>query len=279
LIARAVIEKYEGVSERIRSMNKKGFTLIELLVVIAIIALLLSIIMPSLRLAKVQAQKTICQSNVKQWGIIWNMYLDDYKSVFPTPFTGQAPKQHWFSALRSYYQDPKIRSCPTAANPDKKAGSVVFNTWGPMGAAGPNDWWEQGDYGSYGINSWTYKPPAGLSEFINMPSRFYWGKRTTVKSLSSVPLMSDEMWVDTWPLHTDQPPVEQEKLEIGTYHMHRVCLNRHNGNVGVLFMDSSARMVGLKSLWSLKWHQEFDVGYTQRADYPWPDWMAKFKAY
>jgi hypothetical protein len=42
-------------------------------------------------------------------------------------------------------------------------------------------------------------------------------------------------------------------------------------------MDLSAEMVGLKSLWSLKWHQEYDTGYTQRADYPWPDWMNKFK--
>ncbi len=54
-----------------------GFTLIELLVVIAIIALLLSIIMPSLNLAKKKAASAVCLINAKNLTLGWHMYQDD----------------------------------------------------------------------------------------------------------------------------------------------------------------------------------------------------------
>ena len=57
----------------------KGFTLVELLVVISIIALLVSILMPSLGRAREQAKLTICASNLKQLGIASAMYDEDHK--------------------------------------------------------------------------------------------------------------------------------------------------------------------------------------------------------
>jgi len=59
-----------------------GFTLIELLVVIAVIALLLAILMPSLRKARQVAQRIGCQSNLKQIAVAWNMYLDENDGQF-----------------------------------------------------------------------------------------------------------------------------------------------------------------------------------------------------
>lgn len=63
--------------------SKKAFTLIELLVVIAIIALLMSIILPSMRRVKQQATGTVCLSNIRQLGVAWQTYSSDNDSEIP----------------------------------------------------------------------------------------------------------------------------------------------------------------------------------------------------
>jgi prepilin-type N-terminal cleavage/methylation domain-containing protein len=59
-------------------MKKRAFTLIELLVVIAIIALLLSIIVPSLRTAKEYATGAACLSNQKGLAVAWHLYQGEF---------------------------------------------------------------------------------------------------------------------------------------------------------------------------------------------------------
>src|SRR5215831_14236541 len=148
------------------SNKKSGFTLIELLVVIAIIAILAALLLPALSRAKFKAQQAVCLSNLKQWGLADNMYLDDNNQTFPYPrfqdYAGTADQdnpawlsiptyhnQHegddvWFNALPTYvankpmyvwaydptifYGAKSIFTCPTAFSQGIASGDAVAAT-------------------------------------------------------------------------------------------------------------------------------------------------------
>lgn len=69
--------------------TRRGFTLVELLVVIAIIALLMSILMPALNLARELGRRIVCRANLKQLSFAWVMYTDENDGDFVNGMLGQ----------------------------------------------------------------------------------------------------------------------------------------------------------------------------------------------
>ncbi len=65
-----------------RKRHRHAFTLVELLVVISIMALLIAILLPSLRTAREQAKRLVCQTNLHQIAIAWQAYLMENRQVF-----------------------------------------------------------------------------------------------------------------------------------------------------------------------------------------------------
>jgi prepilin-type N-terminal cleavage/methylation domain-containing protein len=97
----------------------RGFTLIELLVVIAIIALLISILLPSLGNARKTTWTVICQSNLRQLGIAIQMYLSDQRD--PQFMNLQNPASRFYhvgvvDTLQPYLSEAgqKPFECPAA---------------------------------------------------------------------------------------------------------------------------------------------------------------------
>jgi prepilin-type N-terminal cleavage/methylation domain-containing protein len=241
---------------------KKGFTLIELLVVIAIIALLLSVLIPGLKKAKDHARKVICKSNLHQWSILFQMYLNDNNSKFMPEVEEDfaTGKYSWVVALMPYHNTPEIRFCPVADRTASEGGVCPREAWDITPNVNPNSLSMLHDslykVGSYGVNWWVAsKTTEGRSGY---DEKLKWGK--IERGSASIPVLMDCNFPLARPLAGNQPMAEDRLYkfeEIAGNEMARVCTNRHNFEVQILYMDWSSSAVGLKSLWKQEWHRNY----------------------
>jgi prepilin-type N-terminal cleavage/methylation domain-containing protein len=287
--------------------RRRAFTLIELLVVIAIIALLMSILMPALGRVRRQARTTACLAQLKQWGLMFSLYCQDNDGYF---FTGEVQGARgnvtatidgvtkswgtgsggfWRLVMAPYSKDKKMWVCPQAVKPPA-TGTI------PLGNATYVAWTVDGTVGSYGLNGWILNIFAskqagnrddgwGRNDQDGQGRSRHWGAPPSQYG-NDVPVFTGSWWVDSWPLETDQPPpVEAGPGDTpGTNEMNRVCVDRHDGFVNSLMADWTVRKVGLKELWTLKWHKAYNTrgrwtkaGGVQPDD--WPQWMRHYKEY
>jgi prepilin-type processing-associated H-X9-DG protein len=252
----------------------------------------------------------VCQAHLRQWGSLWATIVAENDGHFPRwdphhpdggspvwdsrwgwgwgPGLGLYWDQHWV-AIRG------IRCCPMAARPASPTGledgvGGTFLAWGRCGTR--EDWqenrfpgsWEH-YYGSYGASPnilapLTYPVPQ------ERPADPTLRRIHEIKGQSNIPVYLDCTLPDTawWrndiaPPQSDAIPTDDRPAQHG-----RSCINRHNGGVNGLFLDWSVRKVGLKELWTLKWHKAFDTagpwtkaGGVRPED--WPQWMRRFRDY
>jgi len=275
---------------------KTTFTKKDLLVTCACLAFLLLTVAAVGPRGRRHAKDMLCLSNLQKWGTVFHAFLQDNNGKFmPGWSDGPAqPGNLWMDALRPYYaNNHRLRCCPEAAIPGTELG---LDQWGTMGGAfvawGAFDgecgqpspswgWVIACDYGSYGTNDWTSDPSPYDGHWP--PYQNNW-RTPNVAGANHIPLLGDHPWFDCWPQHTDEPPEFEGQPWPEGSQMGRICINRHAGFVNWVFLDFSARKVGLKELWTLKWHRSFLVdgpwtiaGGATPED--WPEWMQNFPDY
>ncbi len=255
--------------------HRTGFTLIELLVVIAVLTLLMALLLPALRRARNQARAVVCQTKLKQWGMALELYLEDNEGRLPWH-----PSRLLLLGGTSRDDDPNgpesvnpvdtrgILFCPMAVRPPTKMGMThsTSDAWEAKVGGAPFR-------GSYGLNDWL---------FTLSFHRSTKGNRAifSLRGRSDVPTLLDSIRPGAKPRDRTPPPY----IEGFGRGWPDICINRHSGHVNSLFLDWSVRKVGLKELWTLKWHRDFDTagrwtkaGGVQPED--WPEWMRGFKDY
>ena len=88
-----------GSAVWVRARSGPGFTIIDVLVSIAVIAVLISILMPSLSLVRETTRRLVCSSNIRQHGMGLAMYAEDYEGVLP-PTVFPADDAHRLTTVR-----------------------------------------------------------------------------------------------------------------------------------------------------------------------------------
>ncbi len=139
-------EMEKNMFDRKNRQVESGFTLIELLVVIAIIALLAAILFPVFARARENARKSSCANNLKQIGLGFKQYAQDYDERWPENAQGannsiddcvnRVSWSGWVSnALRPYVKSPQAYSCPSDSLTQNNVNSTGSNFCAGSGCA------------------------------------------------------------------------------------------------------------------------------------------------
>jgi prepilin-type N-terminal cleavage/methylation domain-containing protein/prepilin-type processing-associated H-X9-DG protein len=269
-------------------ISRNAFTLMELLVVISILAMLVSILLPTVERVRRQARAVACQAKLGQWGtLLAAQMLNNPEEHILRPYW--KPGGHPDDFDQHYGRDvpEDLYLCPMASRlakaPDSAPGSssAVGSTFTAFWVADDGFRWAT----SYGVSRTVIHSPEERKN-----NGFGFADLASVKGAisASVPFMADcicnTITVGPGFDKLEPPAFEDVFFSPGSGDWPCVCIDRHNSGVNCLFLDWSVRKVGLKELWTLKWNEGFDprgpwtrAGGVKPED--WPPWMRRFKDY
>jgi len=145
-----------------------GFTLLELLVVIAIVAILASLLLPALSKSREKAKQAVCAANLKQIGLAFQLYLQDYGEIFPCaddPVSSEPVYWLWMGRGWRRFAAPYIGS-----NISSKSMGVLFC---PSDRTAPQKW----ESTSYGYSMSFYHSPEQINLMDSAGHTYDAGKR------------------------------------------------------------------------------------------------------
>ena len=224
--------------------TQRAFTLIELLVVIAIIAILAAILFPVFAQAREKARAISCLSNLKQTGLAFAMYTQDYDETTPLQTSPPGPKDadgfvtsggYWYNLIQPYCKNWQLFLCPdrsgTTGSSSNPAGLETGPGVGRIMGYGYNDGIVS-DSG-YGLTGTQTKDANGKTE------------RTGLNIAAILTPADCVAFGDTY--DTPGYSAAMDNMFSGGDGPHNTGSIRHMGNLNYAFVDGHAKIVHMKA--------------------------------